>query len=99
MDQASAQWTLATLFDRLAGEMTAKQHVDALTIMKRNLAEHGDWIVLNTTMEVLTNWAKTDAGLAKWLRPHLNRLSDDPRKSVSKRASKSLAKLDYFQGD
>ena len=93
LDQASAQWTLATLFGRLKGDLTPDQHQGALSILKRNLAEHQDWIVLNTTIETLSNWAKTDAPLKSWLLPHLERLAKDTRKSVSKRATKALASL------
>ena len=90
LDQPSAQWTLAQLFDRFAGDMTKEQRAGALAIMQRNLAEHDDWIVLNTTIETLATWSQTDPSLEAWLRPHLERLSKDPRKSVSKRASKHL---------
>lgn len=93
LDQASAQWTLATLFGRMKEDLSAKQHAGALSIMKRNLANHQDWIVLNTTMEVLTAWSADDESLRGWIRPHLERLRDDPRKSVSSRAAKMLARL------
>jgi hypothetical protein len=93
LDQASAQWTLAILFDHLKRDLTSAQHNDALTIMKRNLEHHDDWIVLNTTMEKLFIWSVQDEQLAGWLRPQLERLASDPRKSVSKRATKFLSKL------
>ena len=90
LDQPSAQWTLAKLFEALEPDMSPKQKSAALGIMKRNLAEHDDWIVLNNTMEALARWAKADAALAEWLRPHLQRLGDDGRKSVARRAAKLL---------
>ena len=90
LDQASAQWTLAQLFDRMEADLTSAQRKGALGIMKRNLAEHDDWIVLNTTIETLSNWARTDADLSAWLQPHLERLAEDTRKSVSSRAGKKL---------
>ncbi len=90
LDQASAQWTLAQLFDRLSSDMNKRQREAALKIMKRNLANHDDWIVLNTTMETLTDWAAEDRALTQWLRPHLLRLSSDRRKSVASRAAKKL---------
>ncbi len=93
LDQASAQWTLAQLFQRLAGDFTGLQRKGALKILQRNIAEHGDWIVLNTTMETLGDWAGADAALKKWLRPHLKRLAGDARKSVAGRARKLLARL------
>ena len=93
LDQASAQWTLAQLFDRLSSDMNQSQRKAALTIMKRNLASHDDWIVLNTTMETLTDWAGEDQALKNWLRPHLERLASDRRKSVASRAARKLDAL------
>jgi hypothetical protein len=94
LDQASAQWTLAQLFDRLSEDLTKRQRGAALAIMKRNLAGHDDWIVLNTTIETLAKWAMDDQGLKRWLRPQLERLSWDSRKSVASRAAKKLRALD-----
>lgn len=91
IDQASTQWTLATLFDMLQSRMNPDQAHAALEIMKHNLATHTDWIVLNTTMQVLFDWSKKDGVLRQWLIPHLERLSVDGRKSVAKRAVKLLA--------
>lgn len=93
LDQASAQWTLAQLFSRLAADMDDRQRRAALSVMKRNLADHDDWIVLNATIETVSEWAKQDAALAKWLGPHLERLSNDSRKSVATRASRKLKLL------
>lgn len=93
LDQASAQWTLAKLFEVGRSDMTEDQVNRAEALMRRNLAEHGDWIVLNNTMETLALWSREKQELHNWLLPHLNRLSKDPRKSVSKRAQKLLKKL------
>ena len=93
LDQPSAQWTLAQLFQRLAADLDASQRKGALKIMKRNLANHDDWIVLNTTIETLGEWAGADASLKKWLRPHLERLTGESRKSVAARARKTLRAL------
>ena len=93
IDQASTQWTLATLFDLLKSYMTAEQKAGAIEIMQHNLANHNDWIVLNNTMQVLFDWAVAgDDELKTWITPHLERLSGDSRKSVAKRATKLLAK-------
>ena len=70
--------------------MTSVQKAAAQKIMQRNLAEHADWIALNNTMETLFAWSRQDAGLAAWLRPHLERLAGDTRKSVARRAAKRL---------
>lgn len=93
LDQASAQWTLAQLFERLAGDMNASQRAKAQAIMQRNLAEHEDWIVLNQSMETLANWARDNAELKQWLHPHLDRLAKDGRKSIANRAGKKLKQL------
>lgn len=83
LDQASAQWTLAYLFGRYRGDMTDVQYKGALKIMKRNLAHHDDWIVLNTTMETLATWSVEDKALRKWLKLHLVRLAGETRKSIA----------------
>ena len=93
IDQASTQWTLAQLFGMLEQEMSERQIEQAKKIMKNNLAHHSDWIVLNQTMDTLTNWSKKDTDLKAWILPHLERLSSDERKSVSGRAKKMIDKL------
>ena len=72
IDQASTQWTLSQLFGMLEKDMDEKQIGQAKKIMKNNLANHNDWIVLNQTMDTLTKWAKTDAELNDWIKPHLS---------------------------
>lgn len=94
IDQASTQWTLAQLFLLLQNEMNAKQMASAKVHLKDNLQNHSDWIVLNTTMEALLHWAREDDELTRWLRPQLERLAQDPRKSVAKRATKYIAAID-----
>ena len=93
LDQPSAQWTLPKLFEGAEAEMTPDQKARALALVKRNLAEHDDWIVLNNSIEYLARLAKSDAELKTWLLPHLERCSTDPRKSVSRRAAKHLSAL------
>ena len=97
LDQASAQWTLAKLFQAAWHEMSATQRARAKALVQRNLAEHNDWIVLNNSIEVLTEWAGDDAELAVWLLPHLERLTGDERKSVARRAVKYLAILKKYE--
>ena len=65
----------------------------AIRLLQHNLVTSGDWIVLNTTMDVLTTWARGDPALAAWLAPHLERLPGDRRKAVAKRAAKRRAEL------
>ncbi len=93
LDQASAQWTLAQLFGRYAGDLSPDQRKRALALMKRNLEHHDDWIVLNHTLETLSAWARKDAALKTWLKPHVERLSCEPRKSIAGRAKKKMKEL------
>ncbi|GAA4272307.1 hypothetical protein U6A24_21030 [Aquimarina gracilis] len=94
IDQASTQWTITQLFGMLNQEMTEQQIEAAKKIMKSNLENHKDWIVLNTTMDTLGKWSKKDAELKEWIFPHLERLSSDSRKSVAGRAKKILTLLE-----
>lgn len=93
IDQASTQWTLAQLFQTLAPWMSKAQLESARAILKRNLTAMKDWIVLNLTMQTLAEWAETDPALREWLLPHLDRLSQDGRKSVAKTAKRMIAAL------
>lgn len=93
IEQASTQWTLAKLFEMTHHLMSEPQKARALDIMKHNLAHHDDWIVLNNSMQVLSEWDAADKELKIWLKPHLERLTKDTRKSVKSRATKYLARL------
>lgn len=94
INQASTQWTLATMFDELDTYLTPEQRAVALRLMQHNLATHNDWIVLNNTMETLSKWAQAgDDDLKAWLKPHLARLRGETRKSVAGRATKLHARL------
>ena len=94
IDQPSAQWTLAQLMQTLHSYLTPEQQQRATDVLKRNLMHANDWIVLNHTTQTLANWAEEDTGLRDWLRPHLKRLWEGPRKSVANRAKK-LSNLLY----
>ena len=93
LDQASARWTLAQLFGRMADDLTDRQRKRATKLMQRNLTGQDDWIALNMTMETLREWAEQDGALREWLLPHLKHLAKDRRKSVSARARKFAARL------
>lgn len=93
LDQASAQWTLAEIFLSLGPRMSEQARAGARAVMQRNLSDHGDWIVLIKTMETLAAWAGEDPDLRTWLRPHLERLSADRRKSVRTKAQRIAAAL------
>ncbi|MEQ9694404.1 hypothetical protein [Shimia sp. SDUM112013] len=97
LDQASAQWTLPKLFEGAHAEMSEMQRARAVGLVKRNLEVHSDWIVLNNSIEYLATLANDYDALKDWLLPHLSRLSDEPRKSVARRAGKYLGKLEAKQ--
>ena len=91
--QPSVHWTLAQLFALLTEHMSKPQLVSAKKILKKNLATASDWIVLTQTMVTLSDWSESDPALRRWLKPVLEKLCDDERKSVSSKAQKSLAKV------
>lgn len=93
INQASTKWTLAQLFNSLEKEMSPIQIKKAKKILKNNLINSNDWIVLSQTIETLTKWSSTDLKLQSWLKPELERLTLDKRKSVSNKALKSIEKL------
>lgn len=93
IDQPSVQWHVAQMLEHLHGDLSEDQTHRALRLMRRNLTRSTDWIVLNVTMDVLTHWSARDPSLVRWLASELERLSQDKRKSVARRASTRLAEL------
>ena len=93
LDQASAQWTLSNIFRNLGARLSADQRLTAISHMRHNLATHDDWIVLNSSMKTLGDWGKADPAMAEWLRPELERLASDPRKSVAGTAKRMIEGL------
>lgn len=93
IDQPSVQWHVAQMLQHLRNDLSGDQGQRATELLQRNLAGSTDWIVLNVTMDVLTQWASQDTTLVDWLTPQLERLSHDSRKSVANRASRRLVEL------
>jgi hypothetical protein len=87
IDQASTRWTLAQMFLELESLLSAEQKARAIAVLKRNLDESNDWIVLNETLKALGKWAKDDPALSVWLKPYLLRFGGDHRQSVAKNAN------------
>ncbi|MEL6303810.1 MAG: hypothetical protein AAFQ20_03370, partial [Bacteroidota bacterium] len=81
------------LFENRKAYAQALKRVGIASIGKNNLQHHSDWIVLCQTMETLGKWSKKDDALKIWIRPELERLHQDDRKSVSKKAEKWLKAL------
>jgi hypothetical protein len=93
IDQPSVKWHTAQILDHLLPDLTDEQRRQATDLLRAYLDESDDWIVLNTSVGILTGWAGSDPALARSLRPRLKRLTGDRRKSVAKRAAKCLAAL------
>lgn len=93
IEQPSVQWHVAQMLRHLRSDLSGDQAQRATELLQRNLTTSTDWIVLNVTMDVLTEWANHAPPLAGWLGPELERLRHDKRKSVAKSASKRLAEL------
>lgn len=93
LDQPSAQWTFAQMCDECDDALSEGQRDRSIEIVSGYLDEADDWIVLNSSMATLVNWAKTRPELAAEITPHLERISQDNRKSVANRAAKALAQL------
>jgi hypothetical protein len=93
IEQPSVRWHVAQMLRHLRSDLSCDQQQRATELLQQNLTGSTDWIVLNVTMDVLTEWTRHDPPLAEWLTPELERLSHDKRKAVSRRASKRLAEL------
>ena len=96
LDQPSAQWTFAQMCDECDecdDALSEGQRDRSIEIVSGYLDEADDWIVLNSSMATLATWAKTRPELAAEITPHLERLTQDDRKSVANRATKALGKL------
>jgi HEAT repeat protein len=92
-EQPSVRWHVAQMLQHLRDDLSEDQVRRATALLQGNLTCSTDWIVLNVSMDVLTQWAGRDPPLADWLAPELERLSRDHRKSVAKRAAKRLTEL------
>lgn len=95
LNQPSAQWSTAQIMHTLKDKLTDVQYEKAKQVLKDNLTNSQDWIVLNITMQTLADWAVADkdAELVDWLLPRLAKLKTDSRRSVAAKAGKLEAKL------
>ncbi|MFN8130577.1 MAG: hypothetical protein U0R70_03400 [Solirubrobacteraceae bacterium] len=91
IDQDSVQWHLAQILAEIP--LDPGQRDRAVAILKANLEQAHDWIVLTTTMSALAQFAADDAALRSWLVPVLRSHLASDRKAVAKRAQKVLGQL------
>jgi hypothetical protein len=75
-------------------ELTPKQRAAAYLLLKRNLAEKKDWIVVNYSMETLAKLSQDDGQLRKEVLVILKGLLSDPHPSIVVRAHKLIAALE-----
>jgi hypothetical protein len=92
IDQASVQWHLAQILGEI--ELTPQQRAAACLLLKCNLAEKKDWIVVNYSMETLAEWSQDDGQLRTEVLVILKGLLSDPHKSIVVRAHKLIAALE-----
>lgn len=93
IDQPSSQWTFAQMCDECDELLTDAQRARSIEILCTYLAEADDWIVLNSSMPPLARWSESRPELAATIRPRLETLANDDRKSVAKRARTARGKL------
>ncbi len=93
LNQDSASWTFAQLHSENIGLLSPQQKENAVTIIKNQLKNSNDWIVIIHCIEFFEKVAKTDEILKKWLLSHFTKVTHDKRKSVSKRAQKAIDPL------
>lgn len=93
IDQPSINWTFAQMVEECPELLSDKQRAKSTEIIKKYLTSSSDWIVLNTSIQALGTLAKNDPDLASWLKPQLKKLSTNDKKSVARRAAKTLETL------
>lgn len=92
IDQPSVQWHVAQIVSEIP--LTAAQRGRAIEILWPNLERSDDWIVVNMTLEALAGFADQDPPLRDALIPVLRANQGAARKSIAKRATKLLQRLE-----
>ncbi len=93
IDQPSSQWTFAQFCEECDHLLTDDQRNQAIKRVHAYLMDQDDWMVLNSSIAALAMWAQSRTELADSIRPRLEQLANDDRKSVAKRATKALNSL------
>jgi hypothetical protein len=91
--QDSTRWTIAQMIEELGAHFTTQQHQTAVEVLKRNLDETSDWIVVINTLRSLKVYVQADADLKVWLKPYVERFAADPRKTVAREGRAMLKAL------
>lgn len=79
----------------MTGELSLEndQYSRAVNILKHNLEHATDWIVLNYSLEVFSQFATKDESLKRYFIDQLHKHQQSQHKSVAKRAAKLLASI------
>jgi hypothetical protein len=88
IQQPSVQWHLAQILSGIP--LAAEQQARAITLLKLNLEEYDDWIVINLTLEALAKFARRDSELRREFHTILIKFQYSPKKSIASRVRKLL---------
>lgn len=86
LGQPSAEWTLSQIHLACFDVLSPAQIKTAIMISKTQLEQSHDWIVLIQTMHLLMHIVTVMPEEKSWFITQLERLSQDKRRSVSKKA-------------
>lgn len=92
ISQPSVRWHLAQMLGELP--LSPDQRSRAVEVLRRNLRESNDWIVINMSIESLAGLAREDPELREKLLPLLDDLRGSDRKSIAARARRLHAELE-----
>jgi hypothetical protein len=90
--QPSVQWHLAQILAEVPLERN--ERATAVRLLKGNLSQSKDWIVITCTMQSLVVFAQQDSRLRKWFVDVLRDFKTSEYKSIATRARKLLAQLE-----
>jgi len=91
IDQPSVRWHVAQMIGQL--ELSPRQRERAAVLLRQNLDESSDWIVLNHSLDTMAVLARQDPLLVPTLCGYLRRYERSSHKSLSSRAHKLLAEF------
>ncbi len=91
IDQPSVQWHLAQMLQRVT--LDSAQRRRAIAWLWGTFDRTNDWIVIGDVLTALVFFSKVSPSVRRRLPDALRETQQDPRKAVSRRATKLLAEL------
>ena len=91
IDQPSVRWHVAQMLGHI--KLSPRQRERAAALLRKNLDESSDWIVLNHSLDTMAVLARQDPQLVPDLHGYLRRYEHSSYKSLSSRARKLLAEF------